>query len=152
MFTIYGCMAGSGAWKMFLWIFQDFTFYILKSQHFWKCWKSQLYVVRNWHLLLVSESPSRVRLCPSCLRRFGDLRKKHAPGYIKPPGIFGQIWPIWSNDYANKTCIKILCKKPVPMPRDVFSRADFFGNFGNDRTLGRMSTWTILGVMPWDNF
>ena len=23
----------------------------------------------------VSESPSRVRLCPSCLRRFGDLRK-----------------------------------------------------------------------------
>ena len=26
-------------------------------------------------------SPSPVRLCRSCLRRFGDLNKKHAPGF-----------------------------------------------------------------------
>jgi len=46
-------------------------------------------------------------------------------------------------------CIEILCKKPVPMPRDVLSRTDFFGKPGKDRTWARMSTWTILGVMPW---
>jgi len=30
------------------------------------------------------------------------------------------------NDYASKTRIEILCKKPVPMPRDDFSQADVF--------------------------
>ena len=31
---------------------------------------------------------------------------------------------------------------------DVFSQAGFFGFRGNDRTLARMSTGTLLGVMP----
>jgi len=34
-------------------------------------------------VLLVSGSPSRVRLCPSCLRRFGDLKTKHDPGFVE---------------------------------------------------------------------
>jgi len=50
------------------------------------------------------------------------------------------IWTICSNDYASKTRIEILCKKAVPMPHDVFSEADFFGNSRDDGTLARMST------------
>ena len=68
-------MAGSSAWKMFLWIIQDFIFDISKSLYFWKCRTSRLYIVGHLPFLLVSGSPSRVCLCPSCLRRFGDLRK-----------------------------------------------------------------------------
>ena len=33
-FAIHGRMAGSDAWKMFLWEFQDFNFNSLKSCHF----------------------------------------------------------------------------------------------------------------------
>ena len=43
-----------------------------KIGFFWKCM-----------VLPVLGSPSPVRLCRSCLRRFGDLRKKHAPGLLK---------------------------------------------------------------------
>jgi len=34
VFAIYGRMAGSDAWNMFLWIFQDLTVDILKSLYF----------------------------------------------------------------------------------------------------------------------
>jgi len=39
---------------------------------------------------------------------------------LRSPGKMFIIWPICSNDYASKTRIEILCKKPVPMPQDVF--------------------------------
>jgi len=37
-----------------------------------------------------------------------------------PPGSIFNIWSICANAYASKTRIDILCKKPVPMPQDVF--------------------------------
>ena len=68
----------------------------------------------------------------------GVLERVSAPGQRK-----NKIWSICSNDYASKTRIEILCKKPVPMPQDVFSQADFFGNSWDDRTLAKMSTSRI---------
>ena len=66
--------------------FQDFNFEVLKSQHFWKqTRKSRLSMARKSQIcgdcrLIIDTftgfKPSRaVRLCRSCLQRFGDLRK-----------------------------------------------------------------------------
>ena len=62
--------------------FQDFNFDILKTRFLGGMSKCRLYLIGNLSLLRVSGSPSRVRLCRSCLRRFGDLRKTR-------PWIFG---------------------------------------------------------------
>jgi len=61
---------------------------------------------------------------------------------------FFKIWSICSNDYASKTRIKILCKKTCCIAPHVLGQLNFLGNSWDDRTLARMSTWKILGVMP----
>ena len=52
-----------------------------------------------------------------------------------------QIWPIWSNDYASKTRIEIMCKKTCCTAPHILSEPDFLGNSWKYRTLARMSTW-----------
>ena len=95
-------------------------------------------------------------LC-ACLRRFGDLRKKHVPGILehafcefcgfcdfwvilRSPGKIFIIWPIWSNDYASKTRIEILCKKMCFVAHSLFSKPHFLCNSWKTRTVARMST------------
>ena len=58
--------------KLFPGTFQDFNFDILKSRHFLKDVEHA-----DYKLIFFTDfrSPSPVRLCPSCLRRFGSLRK-----------------------------------------------------------------------------
>jgi len=78
---------------MFLCIFQDFNSGILKKFTFlYKTNTLNLLVIHGYNLsyvarilpfLPVSGSPSRVRLCPSCLRCFGDLRKKTGPWILE---------------------------------------------------------------------
>jgi len=59
---------------------------------------------------------------------------------FRAPGQIFIIWLICTNDYASKACIEILCKKAAPLPQDVFSEADLFGNTLDDGTIARMST------------
>jgi len=73
-----------------------------------------------------------VRLCPSGLRRFGDPKNTrpwfwsmHFAEFVIlsdfSPLEFFQIGATSSIGYARKTArIETLCKKPVPMPPDVF--------------------------------
>ena len=58
------------------------------------------------------------------------------------PDLFFKKWAIWSNDYASKTRIEILCKKMCCIARDVFPKSDFLSNSWKYGTLARMSTWT----------
>ena len=61
--------------KLFPGTFQDFNFDILKMLRFLENIENTDYTNT---FVTGFRSPSPVRLCPSCLRRFGDLRKKHA--------------------------------------------------------------------------
>jgi len=88
----------------------------------------------------------------------------------KTPLDFGTcvLWMLWFlSDFKPLVCFykygrsdqmtmparhasKFYARSRSQCPEMFFSRADFFGNSGNDRTLARMSTWTIPGVMPRD--
>ena len=61
------------------------------------------------------------------------------------PGEIFKIWIIWSNDYASKTRIKILCKKTCWIAPHLFSQPDLLCNSWKYRTLARMSTLTLKG-------
>jgi len=58
------------------------------------------------------------------------------------PCFFRKPLAIWSNAYASKTHIEILCKKMRCIARDAFPKSDFLSNSWKYRTLGRMSAWT----------
>ena len=91
---------------------------------------------------------------PAALRR---LLKNYAPGFVEhvycqfsrfslisaPPGLFFKKWAIWSNDYASKTRIEILCKKTCCIAPKHFPKSDFLSNSWKSRTLARMSTRRI---------
>ena len=118
------------------------------------CWTNTHYLCECSSIL---GSPSPLCMYPSCLRRFGDLRKKHAldfmsmyvihvvifNGFQGPLAFFLQIWPICSNDYASKTRIGILCKKTCSTAPHLFPKSHLLNNSCGYRTFARMSTWAI---------
>jgi hypothetical protein len=57
------------------------------------------------------------------------------------PLFFFKQLAIWSNDYASKTRIEILCKRTCSIARDVFPKSGFSNNSGILWTLVWTSTW-----------
>jgi len=53
-------------------------------------------------------------------------------------------WAIWSNDYASKARIEILCKQMCCSAPNHFSKSHLLGNFWKCRTLARMSTFCVI--------
>ena len=60
-------------------------------------------------------------------------------GFVPPRTFFFfKKWAIWSNDYASKTRIKILCKKTCCIAPKHFPKSGFLSNPWKYRTLTRM--------------
>ena len=57
---------------------------------------------------------------------------------------FPEKMAVWSNDYASKTRIEILCKTACCIAPNHFPMSDLLGNAWKYRTLAGMSTWTLL--------
>jgi len=120
--------------KVSLW--HCFPVYYSFKVSLWHCFPVYYsFTISLWHGFRVPPTTPWSMCLPAALRR---PQKRHVPGFLehafceccgfcyfweilRSPGKIFIIWPICSNDYASKTRIKILCKKPVPMPQDVFS-------------------------------
>ena len=59
------------------------------------------------------------------------------------PFFFFWKWTIWSNDYASKTRIEILCTMACYKTANHFPKSEFSSNSWILRTLVWMSTWRI---------
>ena len=128
---------------------------------FWNCVQTHPNVVQmsskchKFRPNFVPGSPSPVRLCPSCLRRFGDL-KTNTPlefwnmyfvGFV----IFDWFQAPWYFKYDRsdqmtmpaRCASKFCARSRSQCPEMFFPQADFFCNSWNDSTLARMSTWRI---------
>ena len=104
--------------------FQDFMFYIVNSQDFWRNKKRTCPLGIHFFLVgvMVSQQGASVSELPAALRR---PQKKARPWILehvfcwvcdfkvilRSPGKMFIMGPICSNDNASKTRIEILCKK-----------------------------------------
>ena len=114
-----------------------------------------LYNCRMW--LWRARLPPQTTPWSVCLPQAFFFPKNDAPGIfehvychfsqfswiVEPPLFFFEKWAIWSNDYASKTRIEILCTNTCCVAGDVQSKSDFLDHSWKYRTLARMSTWTI---------